>query len=76
MDKETKGATDTKKPTVVNNVVSNLPLILGTIGGIGGLYYAHTQKCGFWGYVGYMVAGNIAGGGVGTVVKVVATGKE
>lgn len=57
-------------------IIPNMPLILSLVGGIGGLVYANKKGCGVWGYVGYFVVGNIIGGGSGTVIKIVATGKQ
>ena len=42
--------------------------IISTIGALGGLYYAYSKKKGFWGYVGFMVLGGIAGSLVANVV--------
>jgi len=42
--------------------------MLSTIGAIGGLYYAYSKGKGFWGYVGFLVLGGIAGSLVGNVV--------
>lgn len=42
--------------------------ILSTIGGLGGAYYAYSKGKGFWGYVGFMVLGGIAGSLVANVV--------
>ena len=35
--------------------------LISTIGALGGIYLAYTQKRGFWGYIGFMVIGGIAG---------------
>jgi hypothetical protein len=42
--------------------------IFSTIGGLAGLYYAYSKGKGFWGYVGFMVLGGIAGSLVANVV--------
>jgi hypothetical protein len=43
--------------------------ILSTIGALGGLYFAYSKKKGFWGYVGFMVLGGIAGSLAGNIVN-------
>ncbi len=43
-------------------------MILGTIGALGGLYYAFSKGKGFWGYIGYFFLGSIAGTLVGNLV--------
>lgn len=47
---------------------NNTQMVLGSIGMLGGLYYAFTTKKGFWGYVGFGLLGSIAGGLVGNIV--------
>lgn len=47
-------------PMVISNV-------LGSVGMLGGLYWAHKQKSGFWGYVGYAILGSVVGGTVGKI---------
>ena len=42
--------------------------ILSTIGGLAGLYYAYSKKKSFWGYIGFMILGGIAGSLVANVV--------
>jgi hypothetical protein len=39
--------------------------IVGSIGTLGGLYYAFQSKKGFWGYVGFALLGGIAGSIIG-----------
>ena len=39
--------------------------ILGSVGTLGGLYYAFSNKKGFWGYVGFALLGGIAGSIIG-----------
>ena len=39
--------------------------ILGSIGTLGGLYYAFSNKKGFWGFVGFALLGGIAGSVIG-----------
>jgi len=39
--------------------------ILGSIGTLGGLYYAFKGKKGFWGYAGFAILGGIAGSIIG-----------
>jgi len=48
--------------------MNNSQMVLGSIGMLGGLYYAFTMKKGFWGYVGFGVLGSIAGGLVGNIL--------
>jgi hypothetical protein len=48
--------------------MNNSQIVLGSIGMLGGLYYAFTMKKGFWGYVGFGVLGSIAGGLVGNIL--------
>jgi hypothetical protein len=52
------------KTTTMNNT----QMVLGSLGMLGGLYYAFTMKKGFWGYVGFGVLGSIAGGLVGNIL--------
>lgn len=47
---------------------NNTTLILGSIGALGGLYYAFKKGKGFWGYAGFFVLGSIAGHLAGNVV--------
>ena len=39
--------------------------ILGSIGTLGGLYYAFSNKKGFWGFVGFALLGGVAGSVIG-----------
>jgi hypothetical protein len=39
--------------------------ILGSIGTLGGLYYAFKGKKGFWGFAGFAILGGIAGSIIG-----------
>lgn len=39
--------------------------ILGSVGTLGGLYYAFSIKKGFWGYVGFAILGGLAGSIIG-----------
>lgn len=39
--------------------------ILGSIGTLGGLYYAFKGKKGFWGYAGFAILGGLAGSIIG-----------
>jgi hypothetical protein len=39
--------------------------ILGSIGTLGGLYYAFKGKKGFWGFVGFALLGGVAGSVIG-----------
>lgn len=39
--------------------------ILGSVGTLGGLYYAFSSKKGFWGFVGFALLGGLAGSIVG-----------
>lgn len=39
--------------------------IVGSIGTLGGLYYAFSNKKGFWGYVGFALLGGLAGSIIG-----------
>ena len=48
------GTTDSKSSDTKLRVIS-------TIGALGGIYLAYTQKKGFWGYIGFMIIGGIAG---------------
>lgn len=38
-----------------------------TLGNVGGLYLAYRKSSGFWGYIGYMLLGGIAFGGLAYV---------
>jgi hypothetical protein len=42
--------------------------ILGSIGTIGGLYYAFKNKKGFWGYVGFALLGSVIGFQLGRII--------
>ena len=42
--------------------------ILGSIGTIGGLYYAFKKKKGFWGYVGFALLGSVIGFQLGRII--------
>ena len=44
-----------------------IPDILSSVGMLAGLYYAHTKKSHFWGYVGYAALGSLAFGIVGKI---------
>jgi hypothetical protein len=39
--------------------------ILGSVGTLGGLYYAFSNKKGFWGYLGFAIIGGMAGSIIG-----------
>jgi hypothetical protein len=39
--------------------------ILGSVGTLGGLYYAFSNKKGFWGFVGFALLGGVAGSVIG-----------
>jgi hypothetical protein len=39
--------------------------ILGSVGTLGGLYYAFSSKKGFWGFVGFALLGGVAGSVIG-----------
>ena len=39
--------------------------ILGSVGTLGGLYYAFSSKKGFWGYLGFAIIGGMAGSIIG-----------
>lgn len=39
--------------------------ILGSVGTLGGLYYAFSSKKGFWGFVGFALLGGVAGSIIG-----------
>lgn len=39
--------------------------VLGSIGTLGGLYYAFSNKKGFWGYLGFAIIGGMAGSIIG-----------
>ena len=39
--------------------------IVGSVGTLGGLYYAFKGKKGFWGYVGFAILGGLAGSIIG-----------
>ena len=41
--------------------------ILGSIGTLGGLYYAFSNKKGAWAYLGFALVGGIAGGIIGSL---------
>lgn len=47
---------------------TNLKMLLGSAGALGGLYYAFTKKKGGWGYVGFFVLGAIAGHLAGNII--------
>ena len=48
--------------------MNNSQMVLGSIGMLGGLYYAFTTKKSFLGYVGFALLGSIAGGLVGNIL--------
>lgn len=50
---------------------NNTTLILGSVGALGGLYYAFKKGKGFWGYAGFFVLGSIAGHLAGNVITAV-----
>lgn len=41
--------------------------ILGSVGTLGGLYYAFSNKKGAWAYIGYALLGGIAGSMIGSL---------
>lgn len=51
----------------MNNTINykSAQYILGSIGTLGGLYYAFKGKKGFWGYAGFAILGGIAGSIIG-----------
>ncbi len=48
---------------------------LGTVGCIAGIVLAVKRKSGFWGGIGWFIAGSIAGSGAGYVIGSVIDGK-
>jgi len=42
--------------------------MLGSIGSLGGLYYAFKKNKGFWGYVGFGLLGSVVGYTLGRVI--------
>lgn len=43
-------------------------LILSSVGALGGLAYAFSNKKKFWGYVGFFILGSVAGSLAGTII--------
>ena len=67
----------TEQVIVVEPQSSKVAMILGTVGFLGGLYYAFSKKpqSKFWGFVGWGFLGTVVGSSVGKVIDL-ATKKK
>ena len=53
-----------------NEKLTKTQILGSSIGALGGIYYAFTQKSGFWGYAGYFILGSLVGSLTGNVVSI------
>lgn len=56
--------------------VTNVTVIAGSVGLVGGLLYAFTKKKKFWGYVGFGLLFNVVGGTIGWVAATAVIKKD